>query len=160
MGADILNTIFLHGLDSSGYGTKGRYFSEHYPDMARPDFDGTLNQRMEQLKKIVIPMDELVIVGSSFGGLMGACLCQQLPEKVKRLIMLAPALNFPEYQPPEGKIATESILVIGKKDTVTPAEVVIPAARATFSQLKIQLVDDDHLLHTYFYTMDWQSLLA
>jgi len=157
---DIVTTLFLHGLDSSGSGTKGRYFSKYFPSMVRPDFDGTLHQRMAQLNEVIIPLSELVIVGSSFGGLMGACLCCQQPDRVKRLIMLAPALNFPEYQPPGKKIGTESILVIGEKDIVTPPEIVIPAAKATFSQLEIRLVDDDHLLHSSFYTMDWQTLLA
>jgi len=154
-----LNTIFLHGLDSSGHGTKGRYFSKHFPTMLRPDFDGSLTQRMEQLKEIIVDMGKLIVVGSSFGGLMGACLCQDQPEKVKRLIMLAPALNFPEYQIPDKKICTESLLVIGKRDTVTPPDVVIPAAEATFSHLETTLVDDDHLLHNYFQNLDWQTLL-
>ena len=104
-------------------------------------------------------MGELIVVGSSFGGLMGACLCQGQPEKVKRLIMLAPALNFPEYQIPDKKICTESLLVIGKKDTVTPPDLVIPAAEATFSHLETTLVNDDHLLHNYFQNLDWQTLL-
>lgn len=154
-----MNTIFLHGLDSSGRGTKGRYFSDHFPTMARPDFDGTLQQRMEQLKEIIADMGELIVVGSSFGGLMGACLCQDQPEKVKRLIMLAPALNFPGYQIPDKQVAVESLLVIGKNDTVTPPQIVIPAAQAAFSNLEIKLVDDDHLLHNYFRNMDWHALL-
>ena len=128
--------------------------------MARPDFDGTLVQRMGQLREIIVDMGELIIVGSSFGGLMGACLCQYQPEKVKRLIMLAPALNFPGYRIPNKKIGTESLLVIGKNDTVTPPTTVIPTAEATFSNLKITLVDDDHLLHDYFRILDWQSLLT
>ncbi len=155
-----LNTIFLHGLDSSGRGTKGGYFSEHYPRMLRPDFFGSLSQRMSQLAEITVGLDELVVVGSSFGGLMGACLCQGQPDKVKRLIMLAPALNFPEYRIPTLKIETDSLLVIGREDTVTPPAIVIPAAEATFSQLQIRLVDDDHLLHHYFYEMDWPALLT
>lgn len=155
----MLNTIFLHGLDSSGYGTKGRYFSERFPDMLRPDFDGSLVERMARLKTIVSDRDNLVLVGSSFGGLMGACLTIEQPDKVRRLIMLAPALNFQEYNPPENKVATESLLVIGKKDTVTPPSIVIPAAEKTFSNLEVQVVDDDHLLHNSFQNLDWQALL-
>jgi pimeloyl-ACP methyl ester carboxylesterase len=154
-----LNTIFVHGLDSSGLGTKGRYFSEHFPAMLRPDFEGSLSRRISQLTEIIAGIDELIVVGSSFGGLMGACLCQIQPEKVKRLVMLAPALNFPEYRIPEQKIETEALLVIGRQDTVTPPEIVIPAAEATFSRLQIRLVEDDHLLHHYFYEMDWPQLL-
>lgn len=73
--------------------------------------------------------------------------------------MLAPALNFVEYQIPDKKISTESLLIIGKKDTVTPPGIVIPAAEATFSHLETTLVDDDHLLHNYFQNLDWLTLL-
>ncbi len=103
---------------------------------------------------------DLIIVGSSFGGLMGACLCLDCPGKVKRLIMLAPALNFEEFRVPEEKVNTESLLVIGTADVVTPPDIVIPAARATFSHVKLHFVEDDHLLHNYFYEMDWHKLLA
>ena len=155
-----MTLLFLHGLDSSGFGTKGRYFAEHFPDMLRPNFDGTLRERMTQLHKIVKEYDELIIVGSSFGGLMGTCFCIDFPQKVKRLIMLAPALSFDEFSPPEKKLAVDTLLVIGSNDTVTPSDIVIPAARQSFSNLTVQLVDDDHLLHHYFYEMNWNALLG
>ena len=155
-----MTSLFLHGLDSSGFGTKGRYFAEHFPDMLRPNFDGSLRERMAQLHAIVKDYDELIIVGSSFGGLMGTCLSIDSPEKVKRLIMLAPALNFGEFTTPDTKIAVESLLVIGSDDIVTPPDIVIPVAKQSFSNLTVQLVDDDHLLHHYFYEMNWDALLG
>ena len=155
----MLSTIFLHGLDSSGYGTKGRYFSERFPTMLRPDFEGALVDRMKRLNAIVSDRSNIIMIGSSFGGLMGACFAIKQPKKVKRLIMLAPALNFQEYQPPEEKNETESLLIIGKDDTVTPPASVIPAAEATFANLEIRLVDDDHLLHNSFQHLDWPTLL-
>lgn len=154
-----MTTLFLHGLDSSGSGTKGSYFAQHFPDMLRPDFAGSLQERMNQLRAIVAEREELIIVGSSFGGLMGACLCIEVPEKIVRLIMLAPALNFSEYLLPEKKIGVESLLVIGSDDTVTPPDIVIPAAQQSFSNLNVHLVNDDHLLHHYFYEMEWSKLL-
>lgn len=155
-----MNSIFLHGLDSSGFGTKGRYFAERFPDMLRPDFNGTLAERMERLKAIVEDVEDLIIVGSSFGGLMGTCLAKTQPEKIKRLIMLAPALNFQDYHAPAEKINIEAILVIGRDDTVTPPRLVIPAAEATFSNLHTNLADDDHLLHNTFQDLDWPKLLV
>jgi pimeloyl-ACP methyl ester carboxylesterase len=152
--------LFLHGLDSSGSGTKGRYFSEHFPDMLRPDFEGTLSERMAQLNRVVHGKDELVLVGSSFGGLMAACQAQQHPGNCKRIIMLAPALNFHEHRPPEIKLDVESILVIGSSDVVTPPDLVLPAAKATFANLRISVVDDDHLLHETFQYLDWPALLG
>lgn len=156
----MVTKLFLHGLDSSGFGTKGRYFSEHFPEMERPDFSGTLTERMLQLHEIVGDRDNLVVVGSSFGGLMAACLAQAQPGNCRRLILLAPALNFHEYRPPETKLGVETILVIGKHDVVTPPDIVIPAAEASFSNLQLSVVDDDHLLHQIFYDLDWPNLLS
>ena len=156
----MLTTIFLHGLDSSGYGTKGRFFSERFPSMLRPDFEGTLVERLQRLDSIVSDMSNLVLVGSSFGGLMAACFAIRHPERVKRLIMLAPALNFSEYRPPATKVTPEALLVIGEHDVVTPPATVIPAAKATFANLDIQVVDDDHLLHRSFQKLDWKILLS
>lgn len=151
--------IFLHGLDSSGSGTKGTYFSEHYPDMLRPDFHGTLRERLNQLQAVVSATDNLIAVGSSFGGLMGACLAIEHPEKLRRLILLAPALNFPEYRIPAPTIDTETILVIGSHDTVTPPDIVVPAAEASFTNLQVNIVEDDHLLHDTYRSLDWNHLL-
>ncbi|BDD88102.1 alpha/beta hydrolase [Desulfofustis limnaeus] len=154
-----MKRLFLHGLDSSGFGTKGRFFAERFPDMLRPDFDGSLSERLERLNRIVADEGALIIVGSSFGGLMATCLAKDQPERCKRLILLAPALNFKEYRPPPGKLAMETLLVIGRHDTVTPPSLVIPAAEATFANLETQVVEDDHLLHHTFQDLDWQHLL-
>ena len=151
--------IFLHGLDSSGRGTKGSYFSQRYPDMLRPDFSGSLRQRMAQLAGLLESDDELIVVGSSFGGLMGACLAIAQPGRVHRLIMLAPALNFHEYQVPEQMVESEAVLVIGSADVVTPPGIVVPAATATFADLRVSIVADDHLLRQTFTGLDWDHLL-
>lgn len=155
-----MKRLFLHGLDSSGFGTKGRYFAETYPDMLRPDFDGSLADRMERLHAIVADLSDLLIVGSSFGGLMATCLAKERPSLIKRLVLLAPALNFKEYQPPPTKLTTQTVLVIGRHDTVTPPDIVVPAAESTFARLETVMVDDDHLLHDSFRQLDWDTLLA
>ena len=155
----MIKRIFLHGLDSSGRGTKGTYFSTRYPDMERPNFDGTLQQRMAQLYKLLDEDDRLIAVGSSFGGLVGTILAVEEPDRVHRLILLAPALNFHEFQAPDRQIETETILVIGKDDVVTPPDIVVPAAEATFANLQISIVNDDHLLHHTYAGLDWDHLL-
>ena len=127
--------------------------------MLRPDFSGSLRERMAQLAGLLDGDDGLIVVGSSFGGLMGACLAIEQPGKVHRLIMLAPALNFPEYQVPEQMVESEAVLVIGSADAVTPPDIVVPAAKGTFADLQILVVDDDHLLHQTFTDLDWDHLL-
>jgi pimeloyl-ACP methyl ester carboxylesterase len=128
--------------------------------MLRPDFTGDLTKRMAMLDEVIADASSLIVVGSSFGGLMGAILAAARPERVKRLIMLAPALNFPGYTVPPVPLPTSATLVIGRDDLVTPPDLVIPAARASFANLAIELVDDDHLLHNTFTTLHWSALLS
>ena len=153
-------SYFLHGLDSSGNGTKGRFFADNYPHIVRPDFTGSLADRLEQLAELCANQHELLFIGSSFGGLMATRYAIDNPETTARLILLAPALNFADYQPPVQPLQIPTLVVIGSRDTVTPAAVVIPLARATFADLKIDIVDDDHLLHATFPSIEWQNLLG
>ena len=152
--------IFIHGLDSSGAGTKGTFFSNRCPEMLHPDFNGTLQERMDQLDNLISGHSDLIVVGSSFGGLMGTRLAIEQPDRVKRLVLLAPALNFHEYRIPERKVDTETLVIIGHNDDVTPPDIVVPAAKKTFSNLQIRMVDDDHLLHKTYRDLDWESLLV
>jgi len=151
---------FLHGLDSSGQGTKGTWFGEHFPQMGRPDFEGTLSERIAQLEDLCRGKDGLTFVGSSFGGLMAAIYAQRNPNSCARLILLAPALNFEEYVVPQQKIAVPTLLVIGKYDTVTPPDLVLPLAEQSFLDIEVRVEEDDHMLHTAFFAMDWKRLLA
>ncbi len=152
-------TYFLHGLESSGRGTKGNFFAQNYPHIICPDFEGTLRTRLEKLEELC-KKQQLTLIGSSFGGLMSTCYATEHPEKVARLILLAPALNFESYRPPAKRLLIPTFLIIGKQDTITPADLVTPLAKATFSNLEIRIEDDDHMLHGIFHLLDWQKLLA
>ncbi len=155
-----MKTLFLHGLDSSSQGTKGIFFRDNFPDVIAPDFEGTLENRLEQLEKKCRLWNDLTFIGSSFGGLMAVCYAIKAAPRIGKLILLAPALNFPEYSLPKSRIDVPTLLVIGKHDTVTPPDIVIPQAEKTFSALSIQEVDDDHLLHNTFHALNWQDLLT
>ncbi len=152
--------IFLHGLESSGNGAKGRFFAAGYPEMLRPDFTGDLSARLARLRTVAGAAGDLVLVGSSFGGLLATVFALDCPGRVRRLVLLAPALNFPDFAPyAGGSLAVPTHLVIGRDDTVTPASDVAPIARRVFTDLRLDLVADDHLLHRVFPSLDWPSLL-
>ena len=153
------NTFFLHGLDSSSRGTKGQWFAKHFPEVSVPDFKGELSARLASLEKLCCNSKDITLVGSSFGGLMATCFAIKHPQKCRSLILLAPALNFPEYTPPPEKITTPTIVTIGEQDTVTPPQKVLPLARNSFSRLQIVTYEDDHMLHNSFEKLDWQALL-
>jgi pimeloyl-ACP methyl ester carboxylesterase len=124
------------------------------------DYQGDLDQRLAQLEGEVAGLDNLILVGSSFGGLMAVCFALCHPGQCRRLILLAPALNFSGYQPPTSPITIPTLLVIGAHDTVCPPDLVLPQARATFSTLEIRVEEDDHMLHRTFPTLDWPQLLT
>jgi pimeloyl-ACP methyl ester carboxylesterase len=153
-------TFFLHGYESSGGGTKGQFFNHHFPYIHCPDFNGSLHNRLDQLHHLCSNKQQLTFIGSSYGGLMAVCYSLAHPERVTRLILMAPALNFEDYQAPQQKITIPTLLIIGKSDTITPADIVLPLAEASFSALDIHLADDDHMLHGTFEQLDWQSILA
>jgi homoserine acetyltransferase len=154
-----VETFFLHGLDSSSHGTKGQWFTKHFPKIRIPDFQGDLTTRLSALETLSSGCDDLILVGSSFGGLMATCFAIRHPGRCHALILLAPALNFPEFSPPQEMVTTPAILIIGDQDTVTPPARVLPLARKTFSQLQIFSYDDDHMLRNCFGKLDWKQLL-
>ena len=76
--------LFLHGLDSSVQGTKGRWFARHYPEVLLRNYDGDLKTRLDQLEHQVAGRDQLILVGSSFGGLMAASAIQSIAPPLSR----------------------------------------------------------------------------
>ena len=151
---------FIHGLESSSQGTKGIFFRERYPDMIIEDFIGTFDQRMEKLYKLLSDKTDLMLVGSSYGGLMAAVYAFNYEKKIKKLILLAPALNIDEFKPYlSKKLRLPVIIYHGKNDDVVPPLSVRNIARSVFTNLQYHLVDDDHSLHRTFSLMDWDTLL-
>lgn len=143
--------IFLHGLDSSSRGTKGRYFRERFPGMLVPDFSGSLLERMEKLYSVLSGKSEIVLVGSSYGGLMAAIFTLEKSSKVKDLILLAPAINLYEFDKYRGMTTgVPTVVYHGTKDTVIPITSVYEQAKKSFSNLTFNNVEDEHMLHKTF----------
>ena len=51
-------------------------------------------------------------------------------------------------------------MIIGRDDTVTPPEKVVPMAGKIFANLHYTEVDDDHRLAGTFRKYDWETLLS
>ena len=105
--------IYLHGFASSAASTKANYFAARLgergialqtPDLNEPDFSTLTISRM--VKQVIDTIDrqasttEVVLVGSSMGGLVAVHVARQRPDRVRRLILLAPALEFAGKTPP------------------------------------------------------------
>ena len=156
-----MTRIFLHGLESSSKGAKASFLRLLFPDMLIPDFKGNLSERMASLQTILAGRKNVIIAGSSFGGLMGTLYTMENQDAVGRLVLLAPALNFPEFS--EYKIKSIEVptrMIIGCDDNVTPVQEVLPLARKIFTDLNYDEVADGHMLAETFRNFDWQTLLA
>ena len=79
---------------------------------------------------------------------------------VKKMILLAPALNLPELRPPElTKLHLPVIIYHGTDDNIVDPYTVKTIARKYFSNLEHHFVDDDHSLHKTFPLINWKELL-
>jgi pimeloyl-ACP methyl ester carboxylesterase len=155
-----LTRVFIHGLESTSYGTKGEFFRHTFPDMILEDFIGSLDDRMEKLNRLLQHKADLLLVGSSYGGLMAAIYACQNPQDVRKLILLAPALDLVEFQPYlTSRIDTPVVLYHGRLDDVVPPRTVQAIAQRVFINLSYHIVDDDHSLHHTFSSMAWDDLL-
>jgi pimeloyl-ACP methyl ester carboxylesterase len=164
------NMIFLHGLESSSQTYKAVVIRSSFPELIVPDFTGPLEQRMKALYPILGDKKDWTIIGSSFGGLMGAIFACEHPEQVRRLVLLAPALMLPEFAPfldastslgtGRGPVTVPTTIIHGMQDTVVPLEEVREIARKVFSNLTYRTVDDDHRLHHATDMLDWKKILA
>jgi pimeloyl-ACP methyl ester carboxylesterase len=160
MRSDPGRLLYLHGLESNSQTHKAAVIRLAFPSVIVPDFTGSLEERMKRLYEILGNAPGWTIIGSSLGGLMGALAAAARPEQIDRLVLLAPALNLPEFS---GKVPAQipvpTVLIQGRQDAVVPPEQVIQLAERAFTRLSIRLVDDDHRLHGTAESLDWASLL-
>ncbi len=152
--------VFIHGLLGHSQGTKATFLRERYPDMIIEDFRGTLEERMDKLNSVLAGKESIVMVGSSLGGLMAAMFALDNQERVKRLILLAPALATEEFVLNlERRTDTPVTIYHGKDDDVVPLAPVQDIAHRVFNNLIFNTVDDDHVLSKTFTVIDWDTLL-
>ena len=165
----MLNIIFIHGLTSSGSGFKGKLLKKLFPEILTPDFvpytpeishQALLHERMTQLKSILEKKIPWILIGSSFGGLMGALYACKHPEKISYLILLAPALLSQKLNPKKfNPISVPVTIFHGKNDSVIPLKLTRKRAEKLFHNLEYFVVDDDHMLHNTVQNIDWLSLV-
>ena len=153
--------IFLHGLESSSLTYKAGVISTSFPELIVPDFTGPLWERMDQLYPILGDKKDWTIIGSSFGGLMGAIFTCDHPDQVQKLVLLAPALNLPEFASYPGRepVTVSTTIIHGTQDNVVRLEEVREIAQKVFSNLTYHIVDDGHPLHFTTDTLDWKEIL-
>jgi pimeloyl-ACP methyl ester carboxylesterase len=153
--------IFLHGLESNSQAYKASVIRNSFPELIVPDFTGPLNKRMQALYPILGNQRDWTIIGSSFGGLMGAIFTCEHPDQVRKQVLLAPALMLPQFAPflDLEPVSVPTTIIHGTQDTVVPLETVRDIARKVFTNLTYNIVDDDHRLRIATDTLDWKTIL-
>jgi len=152
---------FMHGLESTSKGTKGVYFRERYPDMIIEDFFGPFPRRMEKMEELLAGKSELILVGSSYGGLMAAVYTCLHEERVRKLILLAPALHLEPYKLYRNRTLRIPIEIFhGLRDDVVPMAAIREIAERNFVNHRFHAMEDDHPLHDTFATLEWDTLLG
>jgi hypothetical protein len=97
--------IYLHGFASSPHSGKATYLGERLralgidvrvPDLNLPDFSTlTVTRMLDQTQALMQQAKEPVtLFGSSLGGYVAVNAAAQWPDRVERLVLLAPALDF------------------------------------------------------------------
>lgn len=156
------NMIFLHGLESNSQTYKAGVIRGHFPQLFVPDFSGPLAERMRALYPLLERKSDWTIIGSSFGGLMGAIFTCEHPDQVRKLVLMAPALMLPEFDPfvRRPPVEVPTLVIHGTRDDIVPLEEVRGIAQKVFANLAYQIVDDDHRLHKATGALDWKAILA
>ena len=97
--------IYLHGFASGSASSKATYLGRRLreqgielqtPDLNLPDFSTlTITRMLEQTRALLEASPEpRTLVGSSLGGFVAVNAAVQNPDRVDRLVLMAPALDF------------------------------------------------------------------
>jgi pimeloyl-ACP methyl ester carboxylesterase len=149
---------FLHGLDSSPQGTKGTLLREHYPDCWIPLLSSDVYQRLEFLEReMPAPM---LVVGSSLGGLTAILFAMKHPDRVRGMVLLAPAVGAKDkdfFTAEQRRIlaslyipqAIPTVMIAALRDELIPVTAIRRLVERSPDRGRIELleVDDDHNLH-------------
>ncbi|MFX1390958.1 MAG: hypothetical protein ACFE9Z_12910 [Promethearchaeota archaeon] len=163
------NIIFIHGLESSGSGFKGQFFKRMFPECLTPNFvefnpsksiDLLLRERMKQLNLILKEKNKWIIIGSSFGALMGTLFACQNSKKISKLVLLAPYLSRKYLNPKLYTLIKIPVIIFhGTKDKIVPLTQSKILAEKLFINIKYNIVNDDHYLHKTVKSLDWKKLI-
>lgn len=152
--------VFIHGLESTSLGNKAQFFRKSYPHMIIEDYTGNFEARMSRLRLLLQEKNNLILVGSSYGGLMAASFALEDESRTYKLVLLAPALTIEGFESSvRRKLQTNTILYHGLHDDVVNPHETKRIAEKTFARLEHHFVEDDHPLSRRFTSFPWNALL-
>jgi predicted esterase YcpF (UPF0227 family) len=165
------NMYYIHGYLSSPDGSKGTLLKEKlgavpvkYRDV--PAEQLVVRDCLDEIKKVIGSKDDVVLIGSSLGGCLVSKLILELPDQIKQIFLLNPAVIPPEVDITtipdmplrilkemkddrlfKEKLQTKITIFSATNDTVVPPEWVLQFAR--FQQATVQFLHDDHRFSTH-----------
>ena len=99
-----MRVVYLHGFASCAQSSKAAWLSRtlaargtrlEAPDLNQPDFGTlTVTRMVRQVTDLIEGTEPVALIGSSLGAFVAVQVALQRPERVGRLVMLAPALEF------------------------------------------------------------------
>ncbi len=99
-----MRIVYLHGFASSPQSSKARFFAGKFWELGVPfdapalddgNFEGlTITGQLEVVDRAV-GVGPVVLMGSSLGGYVAALYAARYPDAVEKLVLLAPAFQFP-----------------------------------------------------------------
>lgn len=135
---------FFHGLESGPKGSKYARLSEDF-EVISPDFRGMdIWERLEKAEEVTREEAGMIVVGSSFGGLLAALLYARFPKRFRGYVLMAPALHRSEVTSEIATMPSNAIVFHSPKDEVVPFEPVRQFCEAR--GVRLREVDDDHRL--------------
>ena len=143
--------VWAHGLWGSPNGSKVTAVRESGIEVISPAFNEMeLVDRVELLEK-TIQIGDVVLAGSSWGGLACALTAQKKPDKLKGLLLLAPALHYPEppNDNPDKLIAPDGIpvtIIHSKTDDIVPINASKDYVKRSGNNVNLIVVEDNHVL--------------
>jgi predicted esterase len=115
-------------------------------DVECPDFEGMMDidERLEKAERLTCDETDMVVVGSSFGGLLAALLYAKHPEPLRTYVLMAPAL-YRDAAERVDEMPPGAVVIHGRRDEVVP----IDQVRDFCADFDIEFieVDEEHRLH-------------
>jgi pimeloyl-ACP methyl ester carboxylesterase len=148
-------------LEGTSQGEKATLLRGIFPGIVTPDFRGSLEERMTHLQTIIGDTRGWTMIGSSFGGLMAGMFACQHPDQVEKLVLLAPALIWPDFAAsPPPPIDVPTVVYHGSLDPIIPLDAVRSLAGQVFRNLEFHTVEDDHGLYKTVHKIDWVGVVG
>jgi pimeloyl-ACP methyl ester carboxylesterase len=143
--------VFAHGLEGSPQGTKAQRLRRLGLPLEVPDLRGVdLRGRYDHIERITRG-GGVLLVGSSYGGLVAALLAQRHPGRFTGMVLCAPALGWrePPNTDPDGLLAPPGLPVVvlhGLHDDIVPIDLSRAYRDRSGPGVTLHELDDGHAL--------------